>query len=182
MRGDARRNHDHIVEVAIEVFAEHGADASLNEVARRAGVGPGTLYRHFPTREDLIDAAMRALVSRIQTAADKAAASEQPPRSLLLAWFEVFVAHIRLHRGGAAKLTAALGNPDSPIYGKSQILAQANSKVLDRLAADGALRDDIDTIQVCRLLGGVAVIADQGQLDPSAVLPLLAIVTKGLLR
>ncbi len=182
MRDDARRNHDRIVEIAIEVFAEHGADASLNEVAKRAGVGPGTLYRHFPTRENLIDAAMRTLVNRIQTAADKAARSEQPPRDVLLAWFEAFIAHISLHRGGAAKLTAAMGNPDSPIYGKAQVLAEANAKVLGRLVADGALRDDVDTIQVCRLVGGVAVVADQGQLDLTVVRPLLEIVADGLLR
>ena len=59
MRADAQRNHDRIVEVAREVFREQGYDASLDEVAKRAGVGPGTLYRHFPTREDLLDAIMQ---------------------------------------------------------------------------------------------------------------------------
>jgi len=181
MRADAQRNYDRIVAAASDVFAERGADASLDEIAKRARVGAGTLYRHFPTRENLLDAAMKNWVDRIQTAADKAAASEQPPRELLLAWFEDLVAHFSLHRGGALKLSAAMGKPDSPINRKCQVLAQANAKVVERLVAEGALQHGLDTIQVCRLVGSVAAVADQGELDGSAVRPLLEIIADGLL-
>ena len=85
MRADAKRNYDRIVEVAREVFREQGYDASLDEVAKRAGVGPGTLYRHFPNRDALLDAIMQSWVDRVDEAAEKALAHEGSPRDLLLA-------------------------------------------------------------------------------------------------
>lgn len=182
MRADAQRNYDHIVAVASELFAARGTDASLDEIAKRAGVGPGTLYRHFPTREDLIGVAMTRWVDHIHTAADTAAASERPPREVLLGWFEAVVAHISQYRGGPARLTAAMGNPASPLYDKYLVVAAANAKVLDRLVAEGALRPSVNTLQVCRLVGGVAIVADQGALDATAIRPLLEIVADGLLR
>ena len=112
MRADAKRNYDRIVEVAREVFREQGYDASLDEVAKRAGVGPGTLYRHFPTRDALLDAIMASWVERVNTAVDKTLTFEGPPRDLLLQWFEEYVALISLHKGGPAKITSAMGNPD----------------------------------------------------------------------
>ena len=75
MRADAQRNYDRIVEVAREVFREQGYDASLDLVAKRAGVGAGTLYRHFPTRDDLLDAIMQSWVDRVDEATDKALAT-----------------------------------------------------------------------------------------------------------
>src|SRR6476620_3955393 len=161
MRADAQRNRDRIVEVAREVFREHGYDASLDEVARRAGVGPGTLYRHFPNRDALLDAIMQSWVDRVDDAAAKALTHEGSPRDLLLAWFEEYVQLISLHKGGPAKITSAMGDPDSPILTKCQVLAGANDRVIERLRADGALRDGVETIQVCRLVGGIATVADQ---------------------
>ena len=181
MRADAKRNYDRIVEVAREVFREQGYDASLDEVAKRAGVGPGTLYRHFPQRENLIDAIMQSWVDRVNEAADKALTHEGPPRALLLAWFEAYVALISLHKGGPAKITSAMGDPNSPIRTKCQVLTSANDRIIERLRADGALRDGVETVQVCRLVGGIATVADQGSLDAAAVRPLLEVVADGLL-
>jgi AcrR family transcriptional regulator len=181
VRADAQRNYDKIVEVARQVFAEQGAAASLDEVAKRAGVGPGTLYRHFPTRDDLYDAVLKDWVARINASADKAVASELPPREVLLGWFEDFVRHISAHRGGPAKITAAMDDAGSPMHRKCQALTESNAKVLARLGEQGALRDGVDSIQVCRLVGGVASVADQGGLDGTAVRPLLTIVADGLL-
>ena len=181
MRADAKRNYDRIVEVARDVFREQGYDASLDEIAKRAEVGPGTLYRHFPKRENLIDAVMQSWVDRIQGAAEKAVASEQPPRDLLVSWFEDYVGHISLHKGGAAKITAALGNPESPISHKCQVLTEANRQVIDRLIAEGALPETVDPVQVSRLVGGVAAVADSGDLDAAAVRPMLEVVADGLL-
>jgi AcrR family transcriptional regulator len=182
VRADAQRNYDRIVEVARVVFRERGADASLDEVAKRAGVGAGTLYRHFPTREDLYDAVMKEWVEGVRAMAEKAAASELPPRDLLLAWFEAFIARISTSRGGPARLTAAMGDTTSPMFGKCQVLQSANATVLDRLAAQGALRDGVDALQVSRLVGGVAAVADQARLDGDAVRPLLEVVADGVLR
>jgi len=182
VRADARRNYDRIVEVAREVFREQGYDASLDEVAKRAGVGPGTLYRHFPKRENLLDAIMQSWVDKVTETADKALAYEGSDRDLLLHWFEEYVALISQHKGGPAKLTSAMGDSASPIRTKCQVLAEANGRVLDQVRADGALRDGVEAIQVCRLVGGVATIADNSDLGAAEVRPLLEVVADGLLR
>jgi AcrR family transcriptional regulator len=182
MRADAQRNRDRLVEAAREVFREQGYDASLDEVAKRAGVGAGTLYRHFPTRENLLDAIMQSWVDRVDESAAKVLAHEGPPRDLLLAWFTAYVGLISLHKGGAAKITSAMGDPASPITHKCQVLAAGTDKVLARLRDEGALRPDVETVQVCRLVGGVAAVADQGGLEETAVQPLLEVVADGILQ
>jgi len=182
VRADARRNRDRIVEVAREIFRERGYEASLDEIAKRAGVGPGTLYRHFPTRDALLDAVMQVWVARVTETTDKALAFEGPPKELLLGWFEAYVALISLHKGAPAKLTSAIGVEDSPIATKTRALVGQTQRVVEHLRAVGALRDDVDAVQMCRLVGGVAVVADQGDLDPDAVRSMLAVVADGLLR
>ena len=182
MRADAKRNRDRIVEVAREVFREQGYDASLDEVAKRAGVGPGTLYRHFPQRENLLDAVMQSWVDQVTDTTDKALAHEGTDRDVLVHWLEEYVRLISQHKGGPAKLTSAMGDPESPIRTKCQVLAEANGRILDRLREDDALREGVDPIQVCRLIGGVATVADNGALAPAAVRPLIEVVADGLLR
>ena len=182
MRADAKRNYDRIVEVARVVFREQGYDASLDEVAKRAGVGPGTLYRHFPKRENLIDAIMQVWVESVDEAAEKALASEGSPRDLLMTWFVEYVRLISLHKGGPAKITSAMDDPDSPIQTKCQVLRTAGDRVVQRLRAEEALRDDVDTLQISRLVGGVATIADQADLGDDAVRPMLEVIADGLLR
>jgi AcrR family transcriptional regulator len=180
MRADAQRNRDRIVEVAREVFREQGYDASLDLVAKRAGVGAGTLYRHFPTREDLVDAIMQTWVDRVDEAAAKALAHEAPPRELLLSWLSAYVGLITLHKGGAARITSALGDASSPISAKCRVLTSATDRVVDRLREEHALRGSVDSVTLCRLVGGVATVADQGGLDESAIRPLLEVLADGL--
>ena len=182
MRADARRNYDRIIEVAREVFREQGYDASLDEVAKRAGVGPGTLYRHFPNRDALLDAIMQSWMARVEEAVEKALAFEGPPRDLLLGWFEEYVRLISMHKGGPAKITSAMGDPDSPIQTKCQVLRGAHDRVIAALREQDALRDEVETLQVIRLVGGVATVADQSELDEAAVRPLLEVVADGLVR
>jgi AcrR family transcriptional regulator len=181
VRADAQRKYDRIVEVATQVIVEKGADTSLNEIARRAEVGPGTLYRHFPTREDLLDAVIKNWVEHIETAADRAVTSEQPPREVLLTWFEDVVAHISQHAGFPARLLAAMDNPGSPLHGKCRVLIAANAKLMDRLSAEGAIHGVVEPTEICRLATGVAAVADQAKLEPSAVRPLLSIVVDRVL-
>ena len=181
MRADAQRNRDKLVEVAREVFREQGYDASLDEVAKRAGVGAGTLYRHFPSRESLLDAIMQSWVDRVEEAAEKSMAREGSHRDVLVAWFEEYVRLISLHKGGPAKITSAMGNPDSPIVTKCQTLTRASERVVGMLRDEGALRTDVESVQLCRLVGGVAAVADQGELDDAAVRPLLEVLADGLL-
>jgi len=181
VRADAKRNHDRIVDVAREVFKEKGYDAPLDEIAKRAGVGAGTLYRHFPTKDALFDAVMRVWVERVEQATDKALSFEGPPRELLLGWFETYVALISAHKGGPAKITSALDDDGSPIRTKCQVLTAANARVIDRLTAEHALKPGVEPVQLGRLVGGVATVADQAELSPKAVRPLLEVVADGVL-
>jgi AcrR family transcriptional regulator len=181
MRADAQKNYDKIVATAVEVFTEKGMDAPLDEIAARAGVGPGTLYRHFPTRENLIDAVIKSWVSQIEALADDAMASDAPAREVLLGWFSAYVARISRNKGSPSKFTSAMGNPQSPIFSKCEVLRQANERVLQRFLTEGVIRSDIDALEVCRIIGGVAVVADQAGLDESATVSMLGVVIDGLL-
>ena len=181
MRADAQRNRERLIEAAREVFREQGYDASLDEVAKRAGVGAGTLYRHFPSRDVLMDAIMQSWVDRVDEAAEKALAHEGSPRDVLLAWFESYAALISLHKGGPAKITSAMGDPASPIVTKCQTLSNAAARVVTRLDDEHALRPGMDAVQMCRLVGGVAAVADNAHLDHDAVRPLLEVIADGML-
>jgi AcrR family transcriptional regulator len=181
MRADAQRNRERLIEAAREVFREQGYDASLDEVAKRAGVGAGTLYRHFPSRDVLMDAIMQSWVQRVNDAADKVLVHEGDARDLLLSWFETYVDLISMHKGGPAKITSAMGDPTSPIITKCQVLAAATQRVVDRLDEEKALRAHIEAVQMCRLVGGVAAVADNSGLDPAAVRPLLEVIADGML-
>ena len=181
MRADAQRSYDRILAVAGDVFVEQGADASMNEIAKRAGVGPGTLYRHFPDRAHLYDVLLKDWVEQIQSAADSALASELPARELLIAWFEAIIAHISVHRGGAARLTATLGDDQSPMASKWQALVAANTAVLRRLEAQHAIRAGAESIQLCRLVGAVGSVADSGNLSPAETRALLEMVATAVL-
>src|SRR3954453_14238770 len=106
MRADAQRNRERLIEAARDVFREQGYDASLDEVAKRAGVGAGTLYRHFPSRDVLMDAIMQSWVDRVNDPPDKVLVHQGTPRNLLVSLFETYVGLISLHKGGPAKITS----------------------------------------------------------------------------
>ncbi|MBU6496405.1 MAG: TetR/AcrR family transcriptional regulator [Acidobacteria bacterium] len=182
MRADALKNHEKILEVAAQVFSERGLDAPIDDIATRAGVGAGTLYRHFPTRDDLIDAVVKSWMNQVDATADDVVASDLPPREALLSWFDAYVTRISRNKGGPAKITGAMGNADSPIYTKCETLRAANERVLGSLRERGELRSDIDSLEVCRLVGAVAVVADQGGLPPESVRSMLNVVIDGLLN
>lgn len=180
-RADARRNHDKILATARVVFAERGTDASLDEIARRAEVGAGTLYRHFPTRESLVDALMQDWTDRVGADADAAIATEAPARELLLDWFESFVEHLTLHRGAATKICAAMDDPESPMYRKCRVMGEANRRVLDHLDERGELRPGVDPANVMRLVSGVASVSDTSRAHLE-VRPMLEVVVDGIVR
>jgi AcrR family transcriptional regulator len=180
VRADAARNREKLVDAARELFRERGYDVPLDDIAKRAGVGAGTLYRHFTSRESLVDAVMQAWVERVQESVDDVLAAGGAPRELLLRWFESYAALISVHRGGAAKITGAMEDDSSPISHKCRVLRGANDRVIERL--DGELRSGVDSLQFARLVGGVAAVADQGGLPPGAVRPMLEVLADGLLR
>ena len=181
LRADAQRNFDKIVLAAREVFRHSGAEGSLDEIAKRAGVGPGTLYRHFPTRDALIDAVMRDWSDRINAESEEIALSDLPARDALAAWSSKFVENVGIYHGAAAKVMSAMDDPTSPIYRKCQVLVAANDKVLDRARQAGALRPGVESREVMRLVSGVATVVDQSGIGASDAEPMLAIVLDGIL-
>ncbi|WP_235531026.1 MULTISPECIES: TetR/AcrR family transcriptional regulator [unclassified Nocardioides] len=182
LRADAVRNREHIADIARQLFREKGYDAvSMDEVAKTAGVGVGTLYRHFPTKEALYDAAIQAWVETVNAAAAKSLAGEGSPRDRLLAWFQAYVEFLTRHKGAAWRITSALGDEGSPFATKCRTYLDANQRVIDALAAEGAMRRDVDAMQLCRLVGGVAAVVDNSDLDAEAAKSMLAVVADGVL-
>ena len=182
LRADAQRNRDRLVEAARTAFRERGADCSLDEIAKRAGVGPGTLYRHFPTRDDLIDAVMKDWADRVLADAQRVAGAGLSPRQTLQTWFQRFVANVGVYQGAARKVLAAVDDPSSPIYRKCQVLAAANEQVIAHVREAGALREGVDAREVLRLVSGVASVVDNSGLEEGQAAPMLAIVIDGVLR
>ena len=182
VRADAVRNRERIADIARQLFREKGYDAvSMDEVAKRAEVGVGTLYRHFPTKESLYDAAIQAWVETVTAAAEKALASEGSARDRLLAWFDAYVEFLTRHKGAAWRITSALGDDDSPFAAKCRTYLNANQRVIDALSAEGAMRADVDAMQLCRLVGGVAAVVDNSELDLEAARAMLTVVADGVL-
>jgi hypothetical protein len=122
---------------------------------------------------------MQAWVDSVDVATQKALAHEGSPREVLLGWFETYVHLISSYKGNPAKLTSALGDPESPILTKCQVLTAANGKVIERLGT--SLKPGVEPMQMARLVGGVATVADNGDLGEDAVRPLLEVVADGLL-
>ena len=179
MRADAQRNRDRIVEVARPLIRQKGLDAvSMDEIAKAAEVGPGTLYRHFPTKEALYDAVLESWVLQVNDVVDKALA-QGTPREQLLTWLGSYVELLTAHKGGAARITASLGDPGSPYATKCGTYLNANKRVLDKL--DSAVKPGIDAMQLCRLVGGVAAVADNSELELAAIQPMLDVLADGIL-
>lgn len=151
MRADARRNYERLVAAAKHVFAEHGGDASMEAIAREAGVGIGTLYRHFPKRIDVVEAVYRADVDVLVEAAEAAATLE--PWEGLVSYLEAFVRYALGKRTLLSELHEAFEkHPELKLASRERI-QQAMARVLDRAQGAGAARDDVDSADVMQLLG-----------------------------
>jgi AcrR family transcriptional regulator len=182
LRADAQRNRDKLIEAARGCFRERGSDASLDEIAKRAGVGPGTLYRHFPTRDDLIDAMMRDWAERIESDARSVIEAGASPRATLTEWFSRFIDNVGIYQGAAHKMMSAMEDPASPIYRKCQVLVQANRSVLESEPVREGVRADVDARLFMWLVSGVSVAVDQSGLTAEEAKPMLQIIIDGVLR
>lgn len=160
MRADAKKNYEHLLAVASVVVTEQGADASLRDIARRAGVGFGTLYRHFPTREVLLEALLRASFDELTARADELETSRSPD-SALLSWLREAVAVAHDHRGVVASMMAAIADPDSALHASCVTMRAAGTRLLARAQARGMARTDIDGADLFALVGALAWLGDQ---------------------
>lgn len=161
MRADARRNRARVLEAAEAVFSRAGVGASTEEVAREAGVGIGTVFRHFPTKEALLDALVVQRVTRFAEAAERAAGEDEAASAL-----QVLVAEV-LHQSGqkGAYMQALIesGRPQSQALVEAQLRARAAlDGLLGRAQREHAIRDDIQTEDFIALTSGLAQAADHG--------------------
>ncbi|HTD57028.1 MAG TPA: TetR/AcrR family transcriptional regulator [Silvibacterium sp.] len=157
-RTDAQRNRERILEVAKEAFTRFGAQASLDDIAKQAGVGAGTLYRHFPTRDALIEAVYRSEVEKL-AAAERKFAETMPPVDALRAWMLLFVDHIAAKQIIAPALNSIVGGP-SRLYESSRGPIQgAIDALVTRAIKTGDIRRDLDPFDLLRALIGVSHVA-----------------------
>jgi AcrR family transcriptional regulator len=156
-RTDAQRNRERILEVAKEAFTRSGADASLDEIAKQAGVGPGTLYRHFPTRDALIEAVYQSEVGKIAAAARKLA-DELPPLEALRAWMLLFVDHIAAKQIIAPALNSIVGGASKLYEGSRGQIQEAIEALVKRAIKSGDIRRDLDPFDLLRALIGVSYV------------------------
>jgi AcrR family transcriptional regulator len=158
LRADARQNQERLLAVAAEALARDGADTSLKAVATEAGVGIGTLYRRFPTREALVEAVYRAEVARLCDAAPVLLA-ELPPLAALRTWMERFADFMDAKHAMADALKAVLASEDDRMRTRF-LLRDALGVLLAAGAADGAVRPGLDPYDVLMGLGGMTLIAE----------------------
>lgn len=177
LRADARRNRDGLLVVAREVFAEQGTDASLRDVARRAGVGIGTLYRHFPTRDALLEAVLRSGFDVLRTSADQLVESEPPDRALTL-WLQEFAARSSAYRGLPASVMAALHDEGSELHNSCTAMYQAAARLLGGAQEAGAVRLDVDPEDLFTAAAAVGWAAERG--DAHRASRILALINAGL--
>jgi AcrR family transcriptional regulator len=155
MRADARRNYEKLVAAARAVFTEDGSSASLEAVAARAGVGIGTLYRHFPTRQALLEAAYVDEVTAIARRAEEL--SDLPPWDALSQWLREYVGFAGTKRALNRALLEAAPDSDVLLSCRTAILS-AGAPLLERAQQAGVVRSDANFIDVARMVAGIAAI------------------------
>jgi AcrR family transcriptional regulator len=153
-RADAQRNRKRILQVAKEIFTRNGAAASLDDIARQAGIGPGTLYRHFPTRDALIEAVYRSEVEKLAAAEQRFAAS-MPPLAALRAWMLLFIDHVSAKTLIIPAMDTVAGGATRLIEGSRSLIQDAFVASVKRAIASGDLRSDLDPNDFVRALVGV---------------------------
>lgn len=167
MRSDAKKNYEHILAVASVVVTEHGADASLRDIARRAGVGLGTLYRHFPTREALLEALLRSSFDEL-TAKARELETASSPDEVLVSWLRDVVAFTGNYQGVVAVMMAAMKDTESALHASCVTMRTAGTRLLARAQAEGLARTDMDGDDLFSLAAALAWLGDQPSSAPRA--------------
>jgi AcrR family transcriptional regulator len=179
LRADARRNYDLLLAVAREAFAEHGTDASLRDVARRAGVGIGTLYRHFPTREALLEALLRNGFDVLRQRAEALADAPSPDQALLT-WLSELATGSTTYRGLPESVMVALRDEGSQLHTACAAMRSAGARLLERAQRSGTVRADVSVNELLALAAGVAWASEQSTGQPDLVRRLLSMTMYGL--
>ncbi|WP_369936174.1 TetR/AcrR family transcriptional regulator [Xanthomonas tesorieronis] len=160
MRADAQKNYQRLLDVAREALADTGADASLRDIARRAEVGLGTLYRHFPTREALLEALLRNDFEALAAKADALRTAKTSDQALL-AWLQETIAFTHRQRGVIAPMMSAIEDDSSALHASCVRLRSAGATLLARAQADGKARTDMDGDELFDLIAALAWLREQ---------------------
>ena len=175
-RADARRNFDRLVAQARTAFAERGTDASLEEIARRAGVGIGTLYRHFPTRQDLVVAVVHDRMAELNAKA-VALLDAPSPEDALISWLWAYLEHAGEFRGLADSMAETVQAGSLTCCADMKSAAAA---LLSRAQRAGVIRSDVDTLDLLQLMHAVAWSAERCGKDTARAGRMLTVVLDGL--
>mgnify|MGYP005817412371 CR=1 FL=1 len=167
MRADAKKNYSHILTVAREVLIEHGVDASMRDIARRANVGLATLLRHFPTREALFEALLCTNLDALTRKAEELETSNSPSEALV-SWFREWMAFAQSHRGVVALMAAAHTNPDSALYASCAAVHSASARLLARAQGKGTARTDMTGDDLFGLMAALGWLIDLPSFAPRA--------------
>ncbi|MGW2711749.1 TetR/AcrR family transcriptional regulator [Streptomyces sp. NPDC001356] len=178
LRADARRNEDRLLSAAAEAFAREGTGASVKDIARAAGVGVGTLYRRFPSKELLIEATYRHEVQVLCAAAPELTAS-LPPAQALRAWMERFIEFMAAKHGMADVLRVVLTDEGERLTTRAH-LTEAVRHLLAAGASQNVTRSQVEAQDVLMALGGISVMADTEQ-QPGLVPALIDLLLHGIL-
>src|SRR5277367_3137383 len=166
-RTDAQRNRERILEVAKDAFTRFGASASLDDIAKKADVGPGTLYRHFPSRDTLIEAVYRSEVEKL-AAAERKFSETMPPIDALRAWMLLFVDFIAAKQIIAPALNTLMGGPSKVYESTGHQIKEAIRTLVKRAIESGDIRPDLDPLDLLRALIGVSNVASAPDWPQSA--------------
>jgi AcrR family transcriptional regulator len=166
-RTDAQRNRERILDVAKEAFTRHGTDTSLDDIAKDAGVGPGTLYRHFPNRNALIEAVYRTEVAKL-AAAERKFAETMSPVEALRAWMLLFIDYIAAKHIIAPALNSLVGGPSKLYEGSRTQIQGAIESLVKRAIKSGDIRKDLEPFDLLRALIGVSNVASAPDWQQSA--------------
>ena len=178
LRADARQNRARLISAATAAFAEKGADAPLEDIARRAEVGIGTLYRHFPSRLDLQAAVFRTQVRDVCEQGDALLVTDAPQQAFA-AWARALTMYLVTKRGLSRALIDAVGVESELITSCWMTMRETTERLLANAQQAGVIRSDVTAIDVMRLLHGVAVSSEK---DPGRTDLLLSIMLDGLAK
>lgn len=172
MRADARRSRAKLLDAATAAFAEHGADAPLDDIARRAGVGIGTLYRHFPKRLDLQAAVYRSQVQSVCATADELIQTTTPEQAFA-GWVRAMAGYLVTKRGLSSSLIEGLGKDSELITSCWLAMRDAAARLLTHAQQAGALRPDIEPQDVLRLVHGIVIATERAPQDTDRLLSIM---------
>jgi AcrR family transcriptional regulator len=180
LRADARRNYDGILVAATAAFAQHGADASLEEIARQAGVGSATLHRHFPSRQVLLEAVFHDHVETLCAQA-RELAREHDPGPAFITWLRALAAHTSASRGLAASLLHATPETCPPERGPGchELISEAGGELLETARRAGAVRPQVSIEDLLTLVNAISL-ATEHTGDPDEATRLLDIAIDGI--